>query len=55
MKNIGGGLAVVATYIFAGFVWYMTRDHFSQAEALVVLALVFVAASGTWKLVSIRD
>lgn len=55
MKNVGGGLAVIATYAFAAFSWYMTKDHFSQSEALVVLGLVFVAAVGTWRLTSSRD
>lgn len=57
MGNIGVGIAVAATYAFAGFTVWFAREG-GVVNFFVVglwLALIGLACSGTWKLVFRAD
>lgn len=57
MKNVGGGIAVTATYAFAGFIAYFARAGgvINNFVIFIFLLLLAIAIAGTWKIVFDKD
>jgi hypothetical protein len=57
MGNIGGGIAVAATYAFAGFIAWFAREGgvVNFFPVVIFILLTVLASAGTWRLVFRAD